>query len=128
MTDEKMTMAEAIQLIGSLKDGDLVRITRDGRINVMIVSGKPRRADGAFGSPESTRVTVTYGPGRYATEVSADNLVRVRRGRGWIGGGTTLEKVPDDACVSGPSLREYPEHDYPADGRGCIRCGAEADE
>jgi len=126
MTNEKMTMAEAIQLIGSLRDGDLVRVTQDGRSHVMIVSGPPRRADGPFGSPESTRVTVTYGPGKYATEVAADNLVRTRRGRGWIGGGTTLERVPDDACVAGSSLREFPEHDYDGSGE-CRRCGAEVE-
>jgi hypothetical protein len=120
-------MAEAIQLIGSLKDGDLVRVTRDGHEHVMIVSGSPRRADGAFGSLGSIRVTVTYGPGKYATEVGADHLVRTRRGHGWIGGGTKLERVPDDACVSGPALQEYPEHDYDEDGM-CRRCNAECEK
>lgn len=122
---QEMTMAEAIALISSLKDGDPVLVTRDGRTKLMFVSGAPRRSDGAFGSPESTRVTVTFGPGRYATEVAADNLVRTRRGRGWIGGGTELTRVEDDACLIGTDY--YPEHDY-GDGIECARCGAEADE
>lgn len=121
-------MAKAIELISSLKDGDLVRVTRDGRTDVMAVSGVPRRCDGAFGPVESIRVTVGYGPGRYSTEVSAENLVPTKRGRGYVGGGTKLERVPEDACVSGPSFREHPEHDFPADGAECTRCGAEAEE
>lgn len=123
MTDEKMTMADAIQLIGSLKPGTLVRVTREGRTVVLPVTQGPRRADGAFGSPESTRVTVSY-PKGYAFEVAADHLVRTRRGHGWIGGGTTLEVVDDDVCVVVPE--EFPEHDYDAAGE-CRRCGAEAD-
>ena len=121
-------MVEAMTLIGSLRDGDLVQVTQDGRTNVMIVSGTPSKADGPFGSAESIGVTITYGPGRYATRVQADNLVRTKRGHGYVGGGTELVKLPADACVSGPSLAFHPEHDYPADGGECTRCGAEPGE
>lgn len=119
-------MTEAIDLIASLRDGDAVLVTRDGRTSVMFVSGGPRRCDGAFGPIESTRVTVTFGPGRYSTEVSAEDLVRTKRGRGYVGGGTKLIRVEDTDCLIGTDLR--PEHDFPADGGECTRCGAEADE
>lgn len=119
-------MVEAVELIASLKDGDPVLVTRDGRTNLMFVAGAPRRCDGQYGPLESLRVTVTFGPGRYATEVSAENLVRTKRGHGYVGGGTELVKVEEDACLVGTDL--HPEHDYPADGGECTRCGAEADE
>lgn len=118
-------MVEAIQLIASLKDGDPVLVTQDGRTNLMFVSGESRRCDGAYGPAESTRVTVTFGPGRYATEVAAENLVRTRRGQGWIGGGTELVKVGETDCLLDTTV--YPEHDYAGDGV-CRRCGAEDDE
>lgn len=92
-------MAHAIQLIGSLKVHDFVRVTRDGRTDVLEVTQGPRRSDGPFGSPESTHVTVAY-PRGYAFEVSADHLVRTRRGHGWIGGGTEIEKVE---CTCDPA-------------------------
>lgn len=88
------TMATAFALISSLRVGDKVRVTRAGEKTYdMYVSRGPSRSDGAYGSPESLRVTVTFGPGRYATEVSVDDLWRRRKGHGWIGGGTTVEKI-----------------------------------
>lgn len=93
MTDH--TFESAYALIASLKDGDRVRVTTEGRTSEMFVRGAPRRSDGAFGPPESLHVTVTYGPGRYATEVGVDHLWRRRKGRGWIGGGTELEKIEE---------------------------------
>lgn len=89
-------MVQAIDLITSLRPGDRVKVTRDGRTNVMNVQSPPSRSDGRFGSPESTGVTVSYGPGRYATRVEAGDLVRTRRGRGCTGGGTELSRVTDD--------------------------------
>lgn len=86
----------AYNLIIGLKVGDRVRVTRDGRANEMIVTVGPRRADGAYGSPESLHVTVSFGPGRYATEVGVDHLWRRRMGHGWIGGGTELIKIEDE--------------------------------
>jgi hypothetical protein len=90
------TFATAHALISSLRVGDRVRVQRAGEKSYdMIVSRGPRLADGAYGSPESLRVTVTFGPGRYATEVGVDHLWRRRKGHGWIGGGTTLEKIEE---------------------------------
>jgi hypothetical protein len=86
-------MTQAISLIQSLKNGEKVRVTRDGRTYEMTVVGSPNRCDGAFGPLESIGVTVTLGPGRYSTRVAAEHLVRTQLGRGFVGGGTELERV-----------------------------------
>lgn len=98
MTDEEhREFVKAYDLIASLKVGDRVRVTQQGEKTYdMIVSQGPRRSDGPFGPPESLHVTVTFGPGRYAFEVGVDHLYRRRRGHGWIGGGTTLEKIEEN--------------------------------
>lgn len=88
-------MVQAIDLIASLKVGDKVEVTRDGLTSVMTVQSATTRSDGAYGEIESTGVTVGYGPGRYATRIEAGHLVRTRRGRGWVGGGTELKRVED---------------------------------
>ena len=64
----------AIRFIDSLKAGEAVTLTADGRQNLMHVSRTAHRSDGAYGSVVSTRVTVTYGPGRYSTEVGAEAM------------------------------------------------------
>jgi hypothetical protein len=88
------TFSTAYALVSSLKVGDKVRVARAGeRPYDMYVSRGPRRSDGAHGSHESLHVTVTLGPGRYATEVGVDDLWRRRKGHGWIGGGTVIEKM-----------------------------------
>ena len=82
----------AFTLLASLKVGDAVTLTEDGRVLSpgLYVSREARRSGGEFGSWESLRVTVTYGPGRYATEVSADA----------IGAGRyILERVTDAATL-----------------------------
>jgi hypothetical protein len=92
MTEHTFTSAHA--LISSLRVGDRVKVQRAGEKSYeMYVSRGPSRSDGALGSPESLHVTVTFGPGRYATEVGVDDLWRRRRGHGYIGGGTTLVKI-----------------------------------
>lgn len=94
MADQEHTFQSAFELISHLKVGDWVRVQRGGeRAYEMYVSRGPRRSDVAYGSPESLHVTVTFGPGRYATEVGVDHLWRRRRGHGYIGGGTTLVKI-----------------------------------
>lgn len=70
-----MDYTKAINLLESFKVKDLVRVVSDGHAADMYISRTARRSDGKFGSPQSTRVTVTYGPGRYAREVTADQLV-----------------------------------------------------
>lgn len=88
------TFGSAFSLIGSLKVGDKVRVRRTGqKEHEMYVSRGPRRSEGSCGSPESLHVTVTFGPGRYATEVSVNDLWRRRRGNGFLGGGTEIEKI-----------------------------------
>lgn len=63
---------EAFNLLASLREGDAVLVTQDGRESTMYVSRDLHRADGAYGSWEGSRVTVTFGPGRYSREISAD--------------------------------------------------------
>jgi hypothetical protein len=87
------TFHSAFALISSLRVGDQVRVTREGRTADLIVSFGPRRSDGQYGSPESLHVVVSYGPGRYAFNVGVDHLWRRRAGRGWLGGGTELELI-----------------------------------
>ncbi|MFE0490105.1 hypothetical protein, partial [Streptomyces griseoaurantiacus] len=53
------SLADAAAFLGSLKVGERVRVTREGRTADLTVSMGPRRADGAFGSVGSTRVTVS---------------------------------------------------------------------
>ena len=66
-------MIEEISTIASLRIGDAVSVTRDGRSLDMTVTTDPHRGDsGGFGSVESTRVTVSLGPGRYSATISAD--------------------------------------------------------
>lgn len=70
--EKKIT--DAVEFLASLKYGETVKVTFDGRTNDMSVSRAAHRADGPFGEYESTRVTVTYGPGRYAREVTAGQI------------------------------------------------------
>lgn len=84
----------AMTLIESLRHGDRVKITREGRELEMTVVGRPRRSDGAFGDAMSIGVTVEL-PNGVSMRIEAGHLVRTRRGRGFVGGGTTLEKLDD---------------------------------
>jgi hypothetical protein len=89
-----MTFVEATSLIESLKPGMRVRVVRHGGTPaVMTVTRGPHRSNGAFGDAYSLAVTLSFGPGRYITDVAVDHLVRRRGrgGRGWIGGGTAME-------------------------------------
>ena len=70
--DRKIT--SAVDMLGSFKAGDAVKITTDGRTNSMFVSRTLHRCDGPFGSYESARITVTFGPGRYAREITAEQI------------------------------------------------------
>ncbi|MFE0490286.1 hypothetical protein, partial [Streptomyces griseoaurantiacus] len=68
----------------------------EGRTADLTVSMGPRRADGAFGSVGSTRVTVSYGVGRYSFEVSAGDLFANVDGdkATWSRGGVRMMRVP----------------------------------
>jgi hypothetical protein len=65
---------DAHEFLARLHAGDRVRVTIDGRQNDMTVSREIRLADGAYGSWESARVTVTLGSGRWSTELIADAI------------------------------------------------------
>lgn len=73
-------MTAAIALVNSLREEQLVRVHVDNVDHLMVVSRGPRRSDGAFGSPESTRVTVSYGLGKWSFEVVADAVAAGRVG------------------------------------------------
>jgi hypothetical protein len=64
----------AVDVLATLRQGQEVRLTQDGRTHVMYVSREIHRCDGSFGSFESSRVTVTFGPGRYSTDVTAERM------------------------------------------------------
>ena len=76
--DKKIT--DAVDLLSSFKSGEAVTLTADGREHRMLVSRTARRCDGPFGSYESTRITVTFGPGRYAREVTAEEIATGKAG------------------------------------------------
>lgn len=66
---------DARDVIAGLSVGDVVRVTGDGVTDAeMTVTRGPHRSDGAFGHPDSVGVTVSFGPGRFATRVSADGI------------------------------------------------------
>lgn len=65
---------DAVERLSRLEPGQHVLLTEDGRTHEMYVSRTIRRSDGSFGSYESSRVTVTFGPGRYATEIYAERV------------------------------------------------------
>lgn len=70
----------AIHLLQDLEVGDQVVLTEAGREPLqMTVTVPARRSDGETGSIESTRVTVSLGPGRYATEVKAELVAAGRQ-------------------------------------------------
>jgi hypothetical protein len=105
---------EAVDLLGSFKLNDKVRVTlTDDTPRDMYVSRTLHRCDGKFGSYESSRVTVTYGPGRYATSITADMLVHHR---------ATIEKreeveeqpAAESVCFCGEDI----DYDKPGDEGG----------
>ena len=70
-TDRK----SAHSFLASLKEGDRVTLTRDGRRVELKVMREIRRTDGrGFGSWDHSAVTVGYGVGHFATEVTAAGL------------------------------------------------------
>lgn len=91
------SMADAVAFLGSLREGERVRVTRQGRTADLVVSRGARRADGLFGSVESMRVTVSYGVGRYSFEVSAGDLFAQRAGKMTTYGGVRMMRLPVEA-------------------------------
>lgn len=69
------SIAELTSFLGSLRVGDPVTLTRDGRTHEVTVQRTLTRGDGGgFGSLDHAKVTVGYGPGRWNTEVSAAGI------------------------------------------------------
>jgi len=87
----KRKKLHALRLIESLKHGDRVRLTTDGRTYDMTVGRGPNRSDGGSGSWESTGVVVTLGVGRWSTRVDVDAVASGRY---------TLEKTSDAKTVT----------------------------
>lgn len=62
---------KAYEFLASLRQGDRVTISQDGRESVVTVQRELRRMDGGgFGSWDHSAVTVGYGPGRFNLEVT----------------------------------------------------------
>lgn len=65
----------AHSFLASLRVGDAVTLTRDGRENTVTVQREIRAMDGGgFGSWDHSAVTVGYGPGRWNVEVTAAGI------------------------------------------------------
>ncbi|MDQ1041516.1 hypothetical protein QFZ75_008018 [Streptomyces sp. V3I8] len=100
VSETPRTMGHAIDFLNRLKVGDRVRVTREGRTADLTVSMGPRRSDGAYGSPESTRVTVSYGVGRYSYEVEAGHLFAQKGDKGSMTmGGTRMMRLPAEEAA-----------------------------
>jgi hypothetical protein len=70
-----MTRHEAHTMLASLRQGDAVLLTRDGRTSEVTVQRPIRGMDGGgFGSWDYSSVTVGYGPGRWNMEVNAAGI------------------------------------------------------
>ena len=66
---------KAHQFLASLRTGDEVTLFRDGRLLDVTVQRPLHKPDpGGFGSTEASRVTVGFGPGRWNTEVTVQDL------------------------------------------------------
>jgi hypothetical protein len=71
---------EAVVFLSSLRTGDTVRVTRDGRTSEVKVVQPARRSDGPFGDYESIAVRVSHGPGRYSFDITAEAMAPRRPG------------------------------------------------
>lgn len=82
-TRQAALRAAAFDLIPSLRIGDKLEITQDGRTNIFTVYSDTFRSDVQFGSWESTRVGVWIRPGGYGltltAEMIADGKVTIRK-------------------------------------------------
>lgn len=107
-----MDYTKAINLLEGFKLKDKVRVVSDGHPLDMYVSRTARRSDGQFGSSQSTRVTVTFGPGRYSREVTADQLVHglaTIEARTEQEGGTDVLGMTDTYPVGDPDKESKPK-------------------
>lgn len=71
----RVEIIQARDFLAGLRPGDPVRLLWDGKQHDLTVQRPLRTADpGGFGSLESQRVTIGYGPGRWNTEVTVERL------------------------------------------------------
>jgi hypothetical protein len=70
---------DAVDVLARLRRGDEVTVTEDGRDYAMTVTREIHRSDGAYGSYESSRVTVSLGVGRWSTEIHAERMAAGRQ-------------------------------------------------
>jgi hypothetical protein len=73
-----MTRPDALALITSLRAGQAVTLTQDGRAYRMTVVAGPDRSDGTHGSAESLGVVLALRPGGWACRVDVASLVSGR--------------------------------------------------
>jgi hypothetical protein len=71
----RAAIIEAHHMLLSLRQGDPVQVRSDGRYLAVTVQREIHSADpGGFGSTESRRITVGFGPGRWNREVTVEAL------------------------------------------------------
>lgn len=71
---------DAVAFLASLRVGDTVRVTKDGRTSEVKVVRPARRSDGPFGDYESIAVRVSHGPGRYSFDITAEAMAPRKAG------------------------------------------------
>lgn len=69
-----MTLAEARALAATLTPGTPVTLTMDGRAIDCTVQRRSSGDGSGHGHPDSARITVGYGPGRWNMEVTPAGL------------------------------------------------------
>lgn len=73
------TLHEAACLLYSLRVGDTVRVTREGRTEEVQVTNPAHYSDGPHGAYDSLAVTVSHGPGRYAFDITVLAMAEPRQ-------------------------------------------------
>ena len=83
-------MAAASAFLGKLNEGDPVIVVIDGQEHQMAVSRRLSSGDpGGYGAMESSYVIVSFGPGRYSTNITVRQQASKSPGMPYIKDGTT---------------------------------------
>lgn len=83
-------VAAASAFLGKLNEGDPVIVVIDGQEHQMAVSRRLSRGDpGGYGAMESSYVIVSFGPGRYSTDITVRQQASKSPGMPYIKDGTT---------------------------------------
>lgn len=94
------TLAEARQIMSTLRPGTSVILTLDGRDHPCIV----QRQEEGPGHPDSKNTTLGYGPGRWNMEVNAAGLAA---GNYRVRAETNLERLQREAGITDPEHPDY---------------------